>query len=259
MIDLKKWLPIFWPYIFVIFLFGFLYYQEIAQPLYYEDFPRGWFYQYQTLIAGGFAIFAAWLTVTQMRKNQEDIIYSNNLKARAYMHDTAKELCDYCDELFEKGHNNLFGGDKIKAIEMRTEDSPDKSINYLKDHIGYLDKKSAQAISALLSQYQVLHSRSKSRHKDEHKKLAAQIVEIAEFNVRVLRIFDYARAVEKDDFEEKFAKISINYEKIYREDVEEQLYRLERYIYGYGVAISSNIINDKEIEYVLKYNYKSRI
>lgn len=252
------------PYILAIGFFLFLFWGEeigayVSASMKPETNGGGWFYQYQTLIAGLIAVLGALLTILTMRKTHQDIVFSNNLKARAYMHDTARELCDYCDELFLMGCKNIDSEDEKKAIDLKMVGSPQNSVNNLKDHIGFLDKKSAKAISALLSQYQVFHSRSKSKHKNEYKKLASQLVEIAEFNIRALRIFDYARAVEKNDFEKNYVHVPISTEKIYQEDIEEQLRRFERDIYGYGVAVSYRIFNDPQVQYFLKTNYKSRL
>jgi hypothetical protein len=99
-----------------------------------DDGTSGWFYEYQTIIAGILALSGAVVTILYMYSNHRDLVHRRDLAARAYMHDAASEICGYCQEMF----NGFWQGNEPIS------DKPNESIKALKDNIGYVDIQVAE-------------------------------------------------------------------------------------------------------------------
>lgn len=215
----------------------------------------GVFYEYQTLIAGFLAILGAALTIRAMNKSHRDLVYRNNMKARAYMHDSARELCTYFQMFFNQGYNNLYNK-KYEPISVYNETAPTQALNALKENIGFLDNNSVRALSILLSKYQVFHSRSETRDRMKHRKLTMQVTDLIELHIWSERIFEYARAVEKEDFDSAGYQKSIKTDLILKEDIMKKWNSMESEFHGYGVAYQKfDIWNDQYLqERINSYN-----
>lgn len=220
-----------------------------------KDNSGGIFYEYQTLIAGFLAVLGAALTIRTMNKSHKDLVYRNNMKARAYMHDSARELCAYFQMLFDHGYHGLCNKN-YEPIFVSNEKAPTEALNALKENIGFLDNHSVRALSILLSKYQVFQSRSKSRNRIKRRKLAMQITDIIELYIWSERIFEYARAVEKKDFNIIGYRKSISTKVILRDDILRKWNSMEVEFHGFETSFSPfNLQSDAYLqERINSYN-----
>lgn len=90
------------------------------------EYSGGWIYEYQAMIAGLLALLSAAITVWVMRNHHNDLKYTKNLAARAFMQDSASEICAYYKKLFEYLYNeiNKSDGSNPRALRLREFESP---------------------------------------------------------------------------------------------------------------------------------------
>jgi hypothetical protein len=219
------------------------------------DLPEnsgGWVYEYQALIAGVLALFSALITIYVMRRNHKDIRFRDNLKARAYIHVSANDISDFCKSVFEYIYFEIQKTEEeITPLDLSNHPIPEQGLNYFRDNIGNLDKKSAETVSKLLSKFQTFSAIAKTKDKMKKYKLERQLLDIVIIKILSDRTFEYARAPEKSNFNKK---IPIKNDYIDSTQLDKTFKFLETDIHGYGVAFSPS----SEVLSLFQERYNSR-
>jgi len=155
----------------------------------------GW----QGLLAGVFALLAAWWTVHTMNKQtheekrrQDDALYRKSLAQRVRMPDALVEIKKYIKECFK-----YVRGEFEYALE-----KPDEAIFILKESVEFTDNKSAITIFEFISFYQIYNSRLESyknslenprKNYEGNSENDSITCDTIKLNLMCMNLFDYAR------------------------------------------------------------------
>ena len=157
-------------------------------------------HEWQTLIAGTIALFAAWLTVRTIRqqiklqqsqieedkRRYADAQLSKKWAARAGMPDALSTLCEYTRACV----TYLSIADDNRQIP----DAPAEAIGVIKSSIQYVDPESAHKLFELIEHYQVHNTRlSAYKEENDHPENDMRIYDAVKLRCLVDRLFEYAR------------------------------------------------------------------
>lgn len=155
---------------------------------------------WQTLIAGGIALAAAWWTIgtiknqIRLQKSQideekrrhTDAQRSKMWAARAELPDALSALCNYSEGCMKY----LMGADGVD----RLPDAPGDVISVVKSCVEYVDSDSAEKLFDLIVHYQIHNSRLlEFRRTDNPTQKNDRMYDTVYLRALVNRLFEYAR------------------------------------------------------------------
>lgn len=150
-------------------------------------------HDWQTLIAGAVALFAAWLTVRtikrQIKEDKQrytDAQRSKSWAARVAMPDALSALCDYTERCVTYLMDT--------AVTVQIPEPPSEAISIIKSSVEYVDPKSAHKMFELIVHYQIHNSRIFDHEKRENEiENSEAIYDTVYLRSLVNRLFEYAR------------------------------------------------------------------
>lgn len=152
----------------------------------YIEFFKEW----QTLLAGGIALFGALITTAMLmkqhsfdkKKHREDQ-HKNEFYMRSLIPDALSALISYSAECFKY----VYDGTELP-------NKPNEAISTLKENIKYSDLKTSKNLFEIVSFYQVHNSRINSYQKDiAMNKKESMLYDIAKLDHYFNSLFSYAR------------------------------------------------------------------